>query len=110
MIDTSRVLIIGGSGMVGSQMDFGIRPSRAELDITDNDSVRRGFEQYQPAAAILLAGLVNVTQCEEHPEEAERVNVEGTKNVAKAAANASVLLIYFSSFFFFEGLMCTLYD
>ena len=103
MIDLERILVLGGSGMVGSQIPFGVKPSHAELDITDAESVARGFDTYKPVALLHLAGLIDVKRCEEEPEHAQRANIFGTRNVAQAAAKAGVPVIYLSTCMVFSG-------
>lgn len=103
MSNPDRILIIGGSGMVGAQILFGIKPSHAELDITDSTSVERAVEKFQPEAILNLAGLVDLRKCEEDPAKAKRLNTDGARNVALAAAGARIPLIYFSSCLVFDG-------
>ncbi|HWO06975.1 MAG TPA: NAD(P)-dependent oxidoreductase [Candidatus Paceibacterota bacterium] len=103
MIDLERVLVIGGSGMVGSQIDFGIKPSHAELDITDPISVQRGFAAHRPSVVLLLAGIIDVKKAEHDPAVAERVNVKGAAHVADACARANIPLVYYSSCMVFDG-------
>lgn len=110
MIDLNRVLVIGGSGMVGSQVSFGIKPTHAELDILDTDSVEHAFEAYAPQAVVHLAGLIDVQECEKRPQEAERINVGGARNVAHACASRETPLVYFSSCMVFDGTKETPYD
>lgn len=103
MIDLDRTLVLGGSGMVGSQVSFGIKPTHYELDITDPDSLARAMESHQPTAILLLAGVIDVKKAEADPAEAERVNVGGSAAVAECAAKANIPLVYFSSCMVFDG-------
>lgn len=103
MIDLARTLVIGGSGMVGSQVPFGVKPAHTELDITDASSVERAFAARRPSAVLLLAGMIDVKRCEDDPEGAERANARGAEHVARAAAAAAVPLVYFSSCMVFDG-------
>lgn len=89
--------------MVGAQIPFGIKLSHAELDITDAASVTRATGKYRPEAILNLAGLVDLRKCEEDPERAVRLNTDGARTVAKAAAAAGVPLVHFSSCLVFDG-------
>lgn len=102
-MELDKALVIGGSGMVGSQIPFGEKPSHAELDITDGDSVRRAFDTYRPTAVLHLAGMIDVKRCEEDPSGAERSNVAGAALVADAVARADIPVVYFSSCMVFDG-------
>lgn len=110
MIDLDRVLVIGGSGMVGSQVLFGIRPSHKEFDISDTDSILQGFEVFKPSAVLHLAGLVDMRIAEENPEETYRINVEGTIHIADACAKANIPLVFFSTCSVFDGSKSSPYD
>lgn len=89
--------------MVGSQIQFGMKPSHAELDITDPISITAGFERYKPVAVIHVAGLIDTVKAEGDPKEAERVNVVGTAHLADACARAKIPLVYFSTGMVFDG-------
>lgn len=102
MKDLSGFLITGGSGMVGSQIPFGFKPKRQELDVTDSDSVTRYFEKIRPTGVIHLAAL-NLAQSETDPEMAHRTNVEGTINIASRCARANIPLVVVSSCAVFDG-------
>ncbi len=54
-------------------------------DITDEKKVKRVFEKYKPEIVFHAAAYKHVPMMEFHPEEAVRVNIFGTYNVAKAA-------------------------
>lgn len=109
-IDLNQVLITGVGGMVGRYADFGIRPSREELDITHDVGVADLVGKVKPSAILHLAALTDLKYCEEHPEEAHRVNAESTKVLAEAAASVGARFIYLSTNAVFEGKTATPYD
>ena len=45
----NSILITGGSGMIGSQADFGIKPNHQELDILDPKSIANALDKYKPS-------------------------------------------------------------
>lgn len=99
----SSVLTTGASGMIGAYVDFGLRPSQAELDILDESAVMRYVEKHRPQAIIHLAGATDMKRCEEEPEYAYALNVRGTYNIARAARVAGATMVYVSTSRVFKG-------
>lgn len=118
---SERILITGGSGLLGSNTakiaakDFEVyatynsHPSQIEgcqfvhLDIKDKRQVLSVFEKVKPDLVIHTAGLVNVDYCEEHEDEAWVINVDGTENVTLAAKEVGAKLVYISTDSVFDG-------
>lgn len=101
--DFSRVLTTGGSGMIGSYVDFGMRPDQSELDILDEEVVMQYVEQHRPCAIIHLAGATNMTRCETEPAYVYELNVRGTHNIARAARAVGAVMVYVSTSRVFRG-------
>src|SRR3989304_5004145 len=95
-----KALVIGASGLAGRALMRILRGARIEaagtyakspaagleaLDITDATRVRACVERHRPAAIFLTAGRTHVDYCEDHPDEAYAINVEGTRAVAEGA-------------------------
>lgn len=59
-------------------------------DVTDPVRLKALFAKYQPDVVFHAAALKHVPVCEDHPREAVRVNVGGTKNVALQAMQSGV--------------------
>ncbi|MCI4331478.1 MAG: NAD(P)-dependent oxidoreductase [Thermoplasmata archaeon] len=115
-----RVLVVGAGGQVGrrvcalavgrSHQVFGTFRSRppalpadaqAPLDKTDASAVRERFERFRPELVVDTGALHQVDYCEQQPEEAHRVNEEGTRHLAEAADAASARFVYVSTDFVF---------
>jgi dTDP-4-dehydrorhamnose reductase len=107
-------LIIGASGLVGGALRAAFpeaigtyfRTPAADLvalDIADAAAVRALVARVAPALILLPAAQPNVDWCETEPAESARVNVEGTRHVAEAAAEAGARLVYFSTDYVFDG-------
>lgn len=101
--DFSRVLTIGASGMIGSYVDFGLRPDQEELDILDEEAVMRFVEENRPPAILHLAGATDMKRCETEPAYAYELNVRGTQSVARAARAVGAVLVYASTSRVFRG-------
>ena len=66
-------------------------------DVTDPETIRRVFSQYQPDSVIHLAGLVSVTRAQAEPDLNFKLNVQATQILAEAARRHEVRRIVFSS-------------
>ncbi|HEY9284231.1 MAG TPA: SDR family oxidoreductase [Pyrinomonadaceae bacterium] len=110
------LLITGGGGFVGQNLVnfFGPRrpvattylsrpaapdttPPAFRLDVRDAESVFSVFERAAPEVVIHAAANKNVRFCEEHPDEAYRINALGTRIVARACREFGAKMIYVST-------------
>lgn len=109
-----RTLIIGASGLVGSALRQVFpdavgtyyqkpAPGLEQLDITDDAAVRALVARVTPELILLPAAQPNVDGCERDPDASARVNVEGTRHVADAAAAVRARLVFFSTDYVFDG-------
>ncbi len=96
-----NVVITGASGQVGSTLlrEFpGARgASLPELDVRDRAAVERACRGAD--VVVHCAALTAVDYCEDHPDEARAVNVDGTANVARVAPH----IVYLSTEYVFDG-------
>ena len=74
------------------------------LNIVDAARVRAVFERVRPSHVALCAALTHVDFCQEHPEQAAKVNVEGVRNVLEACAAHASKLAFFSTEYVFDGI------
>ncbi len=109
-IKLDDVLTIGASGLIGSYVDFGTRPSKEELDILDEAAVARYVEDRRPGAILLLAGATDMKRCEEDPAYAYELNVRGAYTVARAARMVGATVVYASTSRVFKGDKDTPYE
>lgn len=115
-----RLLVIGSTGLVGSKVRekaeaygyeaYGTQnarksshPRNYDLDIADLSAVMRLADEISPVAIVNTAALHNVDYCENHRDEAERVNVRGVKNLAEAASRYKARLVHLSTDYVFDG-------
>ncbi len=99
----NNVLITGGSGMIGSEINFGEKPSRKELDVSIPDNVSKVLNFYNPKIILHLAALTNIKECENNPAKAYEINMNGTLNIALACRKQKIKLIYLSTCAVFDG-------
>ncbi len=81
-------LVTGGRGRLGRELvrllDDAQAPSHAELDITDEDAVRRFVCRHKPDIVFHTAALADIRRCETDRALAWRVNVKGTEHLVRA--------------------------
>ena len=98
-----KILITGGSGMVGSQTKFGIKLGRKELDINNTSSIEKAFRKHKPDIVLHLAAMTDMMECEKYPKKAFELNVSGTENLAKVCRENNIKLVYISTCAVFDG-------
>lgn len=74
-----------------------------QIDITKKDRFKELINQLSPDIIIHAASIGNVDYCEKNPEEALKVNVEGTKNIIAAAKEVGSRLVFISSNAVYDG-------
>jgi len=105
-----RILITGSRGQLGWDVSdvLGLRHERVavdieELDITDAGQVEKFVDSIRPDIILNCAAYTRVDACETEKEAAWRTNVEGPKNLAKAAARQNSRIIHISTDYVFDG-------
>jgi dTDP-4-dehydrorhamnose reductase len=106
-----RLLITGGSGMLGQDIVHAataaghecLALSHAELDITDPPEVQSALRAAGPDVVINCAAWTDVDGAEMEFEAALAVNGDGAGTVARAAQDAGVWTIQISSDYVFDG-------
>jgi dTDP-4-dehydrorhamnose reductase len=113
-----NALVVGASGRVGRRIlqrlrargdravgTFVSRPfdGGVRLDVGSAPDVERIARETRPHVVFLAGGLTHVDACEERPDEALRVNVDGTAHVVRACGEAGAYLLGFSTDYVFDG-------
>ncbi|MDF2883142.1 MAG: NAD(P)-dependent oxidoreductase [Clostridiaceae bacterium] len=105
-----KLLFTGGKGFVCTRLAeyYGdkyeiISTDKDDLDITDYDKVLAAFQQYKPDYVLHAAAIAVTDFCNQHPELAHKINVEGAVNVAKACKSVGAKMIFISSEQIFNG-------
>jgi len=113
------VLVIGGSGLVGSNVvraadDRGAdvtatyrtnetAETAVELDVTDRDVTAAVLQRTSPDVVVNTAAFHAVDACEEERDRAWTVNATGARNVARAADAVDAHLVHVSTDYVFPG-------
>ncbi len=107
-----KTLVIGGSGFVGMHLvrHFSCQgTSRSAnsgflaMDILSPTSVRKVIGGVNPDLVINASGLTNVDYCENHPEEAMKVNGYAVQTLADAAEENGSEFFHISTDYVFSG-------
>lgn len=105
-----KILLTGASGQLGSECravlenDYQVlAPDREEFDITSWDLVITGICELSPDIILNCAAFTKVDECEKQRKLAERINVEGPRNLAQGAARYDKMIVQISSDFVFNG-------
>ena len=114
----SRILLIGGSGILGSeilrQLQLGdseyVSPRSSDLDIRDADAVEKYVKDFKPEWIINCAAWTNVDGAEEFFDQAYELNVSPVKNIAEIASRMGIKVIHISTDYVFDGESSEPYD
>lgn len=105
-----KVLIFGGSGLVGSRIReiLGVKyqiiaPSHLEVNVADKKQIEQTIKRSKPDYIIYAAGLTSVDEAEQYPKLAYSLNVQTPAFIAKLAAAIGVPILYFSTDAVFDG-------
>tara|TARA_B100001996_G_scaffold92657_1_gene69084 strand:- start:1445 stop:2383 length:939 start_codon:yes stop_codon:yes gene_type:complete len=104
-----NILIIGGSGQVGSEIqvnpknkDFKLHfPKSSELDLASKNSIINYFNTHAPDLVINLGAYTKVDKAEEEKERCSLINSMGPKVLAEEANKREIGLIHISTDYVF---------
>ena len=110
---TGRYLVTGAGGMLGADLLRTLDGrevtalTRAQLDVTDLDAVRRAVRGHD--VIINASAYTKVDDAETHEDEAYAVNATGTQNLAIAASEVGAKLATISTDYVFDGMATSPY-
>ncbi len=118
----SRVLVVGGAGLLGQYVveeatrrrhqivatHRGPAPPRVvaswkSLDVRDREAVRALVTETSPALVLNAAAMTDVDACEDHPDEARTVNALAAAALASAAKSSGAGFVHVSTDYVFDG-------
>lgn len=106
------ILLTGGNGQLGTELQHLLNEQGQEfvatdvkeLDITNAEATMEYIQKLQPTIIYHCAAYTAVDKAEEEGKELdEKINVDGTRNVALAAKAVDALLVYVSTDYVFDG-------
>jgi dTDP-4-dehydrorhamnose reductase len=110
------ILVTGPDGQLGRALRVAlekharvIAASRATLDVTDPDAVRRTLRTLRPDVILNTAAWTAVDAAEDRRDEAFAANADGPALLAEEAARLGALLVHYSTDYVFDGARDTPY-
>lgn len=106
------ILLTGANGQLGTELRFlldergvdYVATDIAQMDITNEESIKKKFGEVKPDVVFHLAAYTAVDKAEDEGKELNyKINVEGTKIVAKASEEVGATLFYISTDYVFDG-------
>lgn len=105
-----KILLTGGRGFFCTRLaDFYrdkyeiLSLGKEDLDIVKEEKVIEIFKKFKPDYVVHAAAIAVTDFCNEHPELAYKINVEGAINVARACKEVKAKLIFISTEQVFNG-------
>ena len=106
-----RVLVTGAKGQLGTDLvltcqeagDEVVACSRAELDLTDRDSVLAAVTSTRPDVVLNAGAWTAVDACESDPDRAYRTNAMGVRWLTEAARITGSHVLHVSTDYVFDG-------
>ncbi len=108
-----KILVTGANGMLGQDLcpiledadfiDEVIETDIKNLDITNEIQVKRVLKDKKPDIVVHCGAYTNVDKAESDVENARKINVNGTENLAKACKSIGATLVLISTDYVFDG-------
>ena len=107
-----RTLVTGVTGQLGYDVvrelnakghNFIYAPTRREMNLCDEESIRSTMESYKPDVVFHCAAYTAVDKAENDVDTATIVNVDSTRIIAQECKKIGAKLIYVSTDYVFDG-------
>src|SRR5438270_5946160 len=104
-----RVLLFGGSGQLGSDIqrlwrdDDIVSPSSSVVNVEEHDALRAAVSRAAPQLVVNCTAYTKVDAAENEPERAFGINALAAEAMAKAARDAGARFLTFSTDYVFDG-------
>ncbi len=110
MITSTKVLILGAGGMLGtdlssifSRFDNLYLSDKEDLDITNQVEAEKKILELKPNLIINATGFTDVDGAEDNKEAAFKLNSEAVKYLVEAAKKVKSVIVHFSTEHVFDG-------
>jgi len=108
-----KILITGTTGQVGGEIlrlfPQALAPTRADLDLSSESSIRAFVQHHKPSWIINPAAYTAVDKAESEPTLAHAINAEAPRILGEEARNVGATVIHFSTDYVFDGTKSTPY-
>ena len=105
MIENS--LITGGFGMLGNNMNFGIKPTSSEMDVTNQVEIKKYISSIKNnISCVIHLASVNLRDSEKNCNNSINININGTTNMLSVAKELNIPFILVSSGAVFSSESC----
>jgi dTDP-4-dehydrorhamnose reductase len=103
-----KVAVIGSTGQLGQDLmqvfgEQAVGFAHQDLDVADEASVASAIRSEKPDWVLNTAAFHRVDDCEANPTLAFAVNALGALNVARAAADVGIGVVFYSTDYVFGG-------
>src|SRR3990167_6092354 len=106
-----KILLIGGSGQLGSALqntaknfDFKIvAPVHDELDACDPENIDKFLDKEKADLLINASAYVKIPKCEDEPMEALRLNSVAVRDMARLSKKKNIRFVTYSTCYVFDG-------
>lgn len=96
-VNLNYSLITGGHGMIGSNINFGYKPTSKDMDICDKNSIEKYINRINRISCIIHMAAINLRESEQFKKRAIEININGTTNMLNVAMKYKIPFIYLSS-------------
>jgi len=107
MIDHARILVTGGSGLLGGKLHELLPtaqfPSSAEFDVSNPQGMREWARAHPFEVLVHAAAFTSPPRIDADPLKAVDVNIVGTANVVRLCAEHGARLVYLCTDYVFRG-------
>lgn len=93
-----NIIIFGSSGMIGKNIDFGLKPTSSDVDVTNSKSIENYIRKLTTkATCIINLVALNLRDSENNIEKSIEVNINGTTNLVRYAKQLNIPFVLLSS-------------